>query len=502
MPTRQPNIILCTVDQLRPFETACCEHPVVRTPSMRRMMDQGPWFEVACSNSPLCVPARSALITGQYARTCTGTMGNHVGFPPSRQRVRCADPTLPEVLRAAGYRTGLVGKWHVHPAPDLVGFDEAIFPHNLHRHFGQTFYRCDGWRETIPGFSLDFEFEQVQHFIRTHRDRPFFLQYNLSPPHSPLCDAPSRYANRYAREAVQLRDNVVRDGVMADDKEVFRRYMWDYLGMLPENLEGDEASMTDNYDQRIRERPLHGLRRVYRDLHHLVASDPRMGAQLTRALPYLDDARVQATDLVELYRLYYGMVDCVDDYLGALLDWVDDTGLTQDTLILFTSDHGDQLGSHHRWQKACLYEESIRIPLLLRYPGTLPPGCLREQLASQIDIMPTLLTLAGLAVPETVQGQDLAPVLRGETATTGRNAVFVEAWQQQAIGVRTPTHLCGAPLGEGPEQTASPRMDQAMLFDLTADPFQQHNLAAVAPERASLERQLRAWHTATPWLCP
>ncbi len=266
----KPNIIICMADQLRPFETSLCQHPVVQTPAIQRLSEEGPWIETACSNSPLCVPARSVLLSGQYARTCTGTSSNYVGFPPARERVCCPATTLAESLRERGYRTGLIGKWHLHPAPDLVGSDEALFPHNLHRHYGQTFYNRRGDRRVIEGFSLDYELNEVQRFISDNKDRPFFLQYNLSPPHMPLCDAPSRYTERYRRDQVRLRENVMIDGEMAYDELFMRIYMWDYLGYLPDNLEGDEAFMSEDYARRNAERPQHGLKRVFRDLHRLI----------------------------------------------------------------------------------------------------------------------------------------------------------------------------------------------------------------------------------------
>lgn len=501
---KKPNIIICMADQLRPFETGLCRHPAVQTPAMERLAGEGPWFATACSNSPLCVPARSVLLSGQYTRTCTGTASNFVGFPPSRERVRCIDPTLPEMLRRNGYRTGLVGKWHLHPAPDLVGFDEAIFPHNLHRHYGQSFYDCRGPRDVPEGFSLDYELAEVERFIGTGRNSPFFLQYNLSPPHMPLCDAPARYTGRYRRDQVVPRGNVTLDGRMAYDERFMRIYMWDYLGYLADNLQGDEAFMSEDYGRRNAQRPQHGLKRVFRDLYRLLENDAPLSARLAEAMPYLDFDRMRSADLVDLYRFYYGMVNCVDDYLAGLLRILDDTGLGEETILVFTSDHGDQLGSHHLWQKAYLYEESIRIPLLFRWPGRLPPSRVDAQLGSLVDIAPTLLSLARLPVPPSMQGQDLSPVLRRERETLARNAVFIEAHRHGALGLRTPTAMYGLPLSGGTEHGATPDPAAEMYFDLQRDPLQLNSRPG--PEDgeavARLRRELLDWHRDTPWLRP
>ena len=249
---RPPNIVLCLCDQMRAFELGCYGHPVVRTPNIDRLASEGALFEIACSNAPLCVPARSCLLSGQYARTCAGTTTNFCGFPPSRLRTVCPDPLLPEVLRDAGYATGLVGKWHLHPAPDVCGLQEGTIPHNHHQHYRQSFYDLTGGdRRIVDGFSLDYEISQVREFVHAHRAEPFFLEYSLSPPHSPLADAPRRYLEMYSRDDALLRDNVRVDGVEAYDREWFYRYCFDYLGVLMILAEEDDWLMDDR--QHVRE---------------------------------------------------------------------------------------------------------------------------------------------------------------------------------------------------------------------------------------------------------
>jgi arylsulfatase A-like enzyme len=295
------------------------------------------------------------------------------------------------------------------------------------------------------------------------------------------------------------------DGRPAHDPRAFRCYLWDYLGHLPGNLEGDEASMTEDYDQRNRERPLHGLRRLFRDVWRLL-DDPELGPLLRRRLPYLDPDIVGRTDLVDLYRLYYGMTTCVDDRVGEMMSMLDGEGLLRDTLIVFTSDHGDMLGSHGLWNKGYVYEEAIRIPLLVRPPGGMAGLTVRDQVAGQVDVMPTVLGLVGLPTPPTVQGADLSAVVVGPAATAGEGAAYIEAHHRQ-IGVRTRDHLYAIPmLGNlEPDRRPAENTPDHLFFDLRTDPFQLRNLAAAA-EAEGVGRDLRdrllRWRAATPWKRP
>lgn len=498
-----PNIIICMCDQMRAFEVGCYGHPVVRTPHIDGLAADGCRFEIACSNSPLCIPARNVLLSGQYARTCVGTTSNFCGFPPCEQRLVCLDPTLPETLRAAGYRTALVGKWHLHPAPRVMGFDQADYPHNLHQHHRQSFYDINGQRTEPEGFSLDYEMQLVERFLSGQRqDSPFFLYYNISPPHSPLMDAPARYTTMYRREQATLRDNVRVNGKIAHDPRWFRNYMWDYLGHLALQGSATEVFMPDDYAARRLLAPSIGITRLVRDIQALM-HDMDAGPALRRQFPFLDDQTLENFDLQDLTTLYYGMVTCVDDYVGKLLKALDHAGLAENTIVLFLSDHGDNLGSHHLWQKDRLYEESIRIPMIFRWPAALPPQVIRSQVASMVDLMPTLLRLAGMPIAPTCQGTDLSPVLRRERDTVGENCAYLEAYRHQAIGIRTLDHLYGMPMrgSSEPQWTPDPDPSHHLAFDMVADPYQVDNRAAsdgaLTEPFASMRQRLHAWHDTT-----
>jgi arylsulfatase A-like enzyme len=171
-------------------------------------------------------------------------------------------------------------------------------------------------------------------------------------------------------------------------------------------------------------------------------------------------------------------------------------GLAEDTIVVFASDHGDNLGSHHAFNKGLLIEESIRVPLI--FWGGLAPQANTAQVAQLIDIMPTLLEQCGAEVPDTVQGRALGPVVRGDRETLEENGAFIET-STGAIGLRTPDHLYGMQLEKDLRTISN---DGKCLYDLAADPYEQRNLAGGTDTglEADFAQQLEQWNAQTPWL--
>ena len=459
---RQPNIIVCLCDQMRAFEVGCYGNPVVRTPHIDELAGQSKRFELAVTNAPVCMPARSVLNCGQYSRTCTGTADNYrirdeqgeslgPAQYPFADRPHAKDTTLAEQLRSMGYSTAVIGKWHIHSTPADLGFEYSLIPKVYHRNSDQTFMENEGSPFVVKGFAPAWEAHRVKQFLQEHNKigQPFFLYYNISPPHMPLADSPAKYQQMYHPQQIPLRPNVYQDGKLPFDAEWARIYLWDFL--------------------------------YYRkQLPH------------TLTLP-------QGFDLSHLLALYYGMCTWVDDLVGQLMKSLSEAGLASDTIVLFTSDHGDNLGSHGYWNKSRLIEESIRIPLMVRWPGNIKAGVNSAQVASLIDIMPTLLDLVGGQAPPSVQGRSLTPLLRGECQTLANNFAVIEA-NLDGIGIRTPTHLYGVDLDQGNRQILD---GHDLFFDLTQDPYELVNLAEHSQQLElgrQLRRQLQAWHDQTPWL--
>lgn len=458
-------------DELRWCELGCYGHPRIRTPHLDRFAAEGVRFDVGITNAPVCLPARSVVLSGQHARTCCGMTTNAgypgaadlsiAGFPqwPTGPRVHLPDPTLPELLREAGYATAAVGKWHIEAWPDRVGFDHYIIPAHHHAHTAQWFCEDGGPVFSPPGYSVDYELGRVRDYLEQRAqpsgdERPFFLYYNISPPHMPLADAPRRYTRMYGRDDVVLRRNVDPAHVLPHQTRRFLTYLWDY--------------------------------RYYRD-----------------KLPYTQTLPTDDFDLIDLTALYMGLVTWVDDTVGAMLRQLEQTGLAKDTIVVFCSDHGDNLGSWGQLDKGLWRDESARVPMMARGPG-LVSGLVTPQVGSLVDWAPTLLEFAGVDRPDHFQGQSLAPVLRGRRPTLDRNHTFIEA-PSQGVAVRTPTFVCGLPWNGGNERTRHrPIAPQPCeLFDMARDPFSMNNLVSDENSRGQAVRfgeWVREFDASTPWI--
>ncbi len=435
---RRPNVLILFPDQLRWSEVGCYGNKDIHTPAIDRLAESGVRFVHAYSNRPVCSPARSILLSGRYAR-CNGVMSNQndeaqIDRPTNR------DVTLAEVLGKAGYKTGLVGKWHLRPSPPTLGFQESVRSYFRHRYYRQIFDDNEDEKYVYDGFGPEHETRAAIEFIRRHRDEPFLLYVAYGPPHMPLAETPEKYRTMYDPASVPLRKNVWVDGQLAYNEEWFKIYLWDF----------QYYNHKETFPQRLPE----GF-----DLRHLTA-------------------------------LYYGAVTAIDEQIGRVLAALRESGLDEDTIVVLTSDHGDLLGSHGLFNKDTHHDEAARIPMIFRYPRAFQARVAGRCVASLVHVMPTILDLCGVPVPPSVQGESLAPVLAGRAETLADNAAYIETGP--ADGIRTERYCYFAD---------RKRPEREQLFDVEADPYELSNLAGDASHQAvlaSLRERVRKWQARTP----
>lgn len=448
---RQPNIILITSDQLRPYELGCYGGTQIATPNIDRLAARGTHWDTAITNYPVCMPARSVMMSGQMNRTATGGRTNisHGGregdftmpeYPyPGRPHLK--DPTLPELLRKSGYHTSVIGKWHIHSWPDDIGFDDYLIPRVHHAHSAQTYTRNGEPEFCAPGYSVDFEAAEAERLLarQARSDKPFFLYYNISPPHCPVADMPEEFRQLYDPAELTLRENTDEAGIENRDYW-YKVYRWDFR----------------YYSHRL----------------------PH-----TMTLP-------QGYDLRALAAEYFGAVTWMDRAVGRVLNAVSAAGLDEDTLIVFTADHGENLGSHGLVQKGTENDESIRIPLVMAGPGVKSNHKVVGSVASLVDLAPSFLAEAGQSTPAHMHGTSLMDEARGKPAD-GRTAFFETA---AGAGLRSPDTTLFARFATARQLEDTPET----LFDNQADPYQYKNRASAHPDHP-LMAELSRRDAALPW---
>jgi arylsulfatase A-like enzyme len=426
--TERPNILLILPDQMRASAMGCDGNAQVLTPHIDRLAAEGIRFKRTYANVPVCCPARAILMTGTYPHV-NGMIANDL-------RLREEQVTIAERLRDVGYRTGFIGKWHldggprepgfVPPGPRRQGFEFWAAYECHHRHFEPDYFRDSPEPIVVRKFEPEASCDFAVEFLKSQpKDKPFFLTVQMGPPHDPY-GAPEDYMKLYDVETI------------TPD---------------PSWQPGSETRPT----------PKAGLRR---------------GPLVNRFVPVGGKEEIAA---------YYAAITAIDDQVGRLLATLKETGADENTLILFTSDHGDMLGNHGMRRKRKPHDESARVPGILRWPARVPKGQIVDTLFSHIDMPPTLLALAGLAVPDEMQGADLSRVALGET-TAGPEAVLLQIFipsKGDSIpgpwrGLVTQTHTY-----------ARFKNEPWVLFDHEADPNQMTNLAA-DPAAADLREKLDA----------
>lgn len=436
----RPNIIFVFADQLRADILGCYGGRQIATPHFDRLASEGARFENAISTYPVCSPYRAMLLTGMMPMR-NGTVGNDTAPKDDL-------PSIAEACKEQGYNTAYIGKWHLEwdrtpfvPQDRRRGFDYWAVYNCSHRYFGAKYFT-----DTDEPLTYEEEFEPmgqtrlaVEYINERKDDGPFCMFMSWGPPHDPY-HAPEDYMNDVDPDAIEFPPN-------AEERAI-----------VDELLATDETPM----------------------------SEAMVKARAGRRKRLEDESKVRQ-DL----QGYYAATKSIDDCMGTLLAALDEAGIADNTIIAFSSDHGDMLGTHHMISKQCPLEESVRIPFMIRYPKRIPEGVEADALLAPIDVMPTLLSLAGLGCPTGIDGLDLSEAAEG-TNDDQRDALLTmklvpggNPWISNAMrpwrGVRTKRYTYARRLDLGPW----------LLFDNETDPGQMNNLVADPAYAALVEEMER-----------
>jgi uncharacterized sulfatase len=450
----RPNILIILTDQQKLDTLGTYGGTDVSTPNIDSLAQSGVRFNRSYCCSAVCSPSRGSIFTGLYPHA-HGVTGNNI-------RLRTDARTIAEVARDEGYVCGYAGKWHLDgpeypgwvPRSRGRGFEDSLLMFNRghwkyarstecgypglyadEHQFGE-YFELDHEEYSDAVYMTDYLTDVTVEFIENHAarrrgapggasggqqqasgDAPFLYVCSIPDPHQPWCVGPP-YDTMFDPNSLSL----------------------------PETFSDEDVTSEFPFTGRRRER----IERVYRE----------MIAEHGEEYVF---RRIKAA--------YLGMVKCIDDKVGRMLEVLEWTGQLDDTIVVFTADHGEYMGAHGLLYKGFMHREPYEVPLLIRYPQLATAGQPTDALVSNIDVMPTLLDLADLPIPSGMHGRSQAPVLRGE-ADEVRDAVFTELKTHRGIITREATYFVDTPHGE-------------FLFDYGVDPAETRNLAGDAAHRGT-----------------
>jgi arylsulfatase A-like enzyme len=442
----RPNIVFIMSDDHAAHAIGAYGSRVNETPNIDRLAREGAILTRVFATNAICTPSRAAILTGQYSHINGVTMFNR--FDSSRR-------TVASLLQAAGYHTGMIGKWHL--GSDPVGFDAWEILPGQGAYFDPILYTASGEKTYSGRYVTDVITDLGIEFIMTRpRDKPFFLMLHHKAPHRPWEPAPD--------QAVRFKDRWI------PEPETF----WDSYQTRSDALHENRQRIAEDLTPRdLKVPPPAGLE----------------GDALTRwkYQRYMQD--------------YLATIQSVDDGVGRVLAFLDRANLAGNTIVIYTSDQGFFLGDHGLFDKRFMYEESLRMPFLVRWPAGIKPGRRSEAMGLNVDFAPTFLDAAGIPAPADMQGRSLLPILKGRTPTDWRTSMYYRYYHDPGdhntrahYGVRTQTH----------KLIHFWKIDQWELFDLVNDPSELHNLydqpgqdgltATLKAELARLQRSVRDEH--------
>ncbi len=454
MPNR-PNILFIMSDDHAAHAMGCYGSRINETPNMDRIAAGGMRLDNCFCTNSICTPSRAVILTGTY---------NHVNgvttlSTPMDNRLQ----TFPKRLQAAGYQTAVIGKWHLgiglQHCPTGFDYWNVLPGQGLYHDPEMIEMAPSGERTVFKGYVTDLITDMSIDWIRRRdKDRPFCLLCHHKAPHRHW-EPDAKHAHLY------------------DDVEI------------PE-----PETFNDDYANRAAAAGAARMR-IGRDLNEIdVKAAPPEG---------LSPREVKKWNYQRYIKDYLRVVASMDDGIGRLLDTLDDDGLADDTVVIYTSDQGFFLGDHGWYDKRFMYEESLRMPFIIRYPREIAPGTVNADMVLNLDFPSTLLACAGVPIPDDMQGTSIRPLLRGRTPGGWRTSMYYRYWMHKAhhnvyahYGVRTRRYKLIYYYGEACGQEGAidePSEPEWELFDLDRDPCELNSVyrdAACADVVTSLKAEL------------
>jgi len=437
----RPNILFIFTDDHAPHAIGAYEgllKSVNPTPNIDRLAREGVLFQNSFCTNSICGPSRAVILTGKHSHLN--------GFRRNGDRFDGSQQTFPKLLQKAGYQTAMIGKWHL--SSDPQGFDHWQVLPGQGDYYNPDFKTPQG-RKRIQGYCTDIVTDLAINWLKEGRDqdKPFMLMCQHKAPHR-CWMPPLRHLQLYDDIDIpvpetlfdQFQDNA--SPARHQEMEINRHMHLGYdLFVTP---------YADIYKQVDAPEPQATDRSGVRNLQKMTPAQLKAwNAGYARKNAAFRESNLKGKDLVRwkyqrYMKNYLRCIKGVDESVGQLMDYLKASGLDENTIVIYSSDQGFYLGDHGWYDKRWMYEESLKMPLIVKWPGVAKPGTVNKDLVQNLDYAETFLDIAGAEIPDDMQGRSLVPLLKGEGADDWRDGIYYHYFEFPSVhmvakhyGIRT-----------------------------------------------------------------
>ena len=484
----RPNILFIFSDDHAPNAISCYPgglfDKIAPTKGIDRIAREGIRFDRSYCTNAICGPSRASILTGKHSHL-NGFIDNNSSYFDGLQT------TFPDLLREAGYTTAMIGKWHLHSNP--IGFDYWEILPGQGAYYNPDFIQMDNTRKRFQGHCNDLVTKKGLAWLKQAADskKPFMAMVQYKAPHRNWAPA-FRHINMFddvtMPEPETLFDNYEnRSSVLKEHAMGIQDHMsWgNDMKMQGENLFPSHFTGGPGNGQfnRLSDQNKKTFISAYEDENEQFIKDMRAGK--------LDQKAITSWKYQRYIKDYLAVIQSMDEGIAKILKHLDDSGLAENTLVIYSSDQGFYLGEHGWYDKRWMFEESLMMPFVVRWPGKIKPGSVSNAIIQNIDYAPTFLELAGAKIPESMQGKSLVPIFKaaGEKPKGWRDSIYYRYSGERTHnvaahdGVRTADHKI----------FWVPKTKEYQLFDMKKDPQEMksvHNDPAYAVVFNEMKQEL------------
>ena len=434
--SKRPNILFIMTDDHASHALSCYGSVTTRTPHLDRVANEGMRFKNCFCTNSICAPSRAVILTGKHSHI-NGQKTNSERFDGGQQ-------TFPKLLQEVGYETAMIGKWHLQSDP--TGFDHWEILPGQGAYYNPDFIQMDGSQKHYEGYSTDIITDLTIDWLDKQRDtnKPFMVKCHHKAPHRNWMPHPRHFGKHkhgtIPEPETLFADHSSRSKASPESAMSIRDHFfwgWDMKFHGPNLFPDHFMSGLENLEyQRMT-----AEQKAEWDAHY----EPENQAFIQQ----MQQGTLSEEDIVRwkyqrYMHDYLGTISAVDEGVGRILDYLDEQGLSDNTVVVYTSDQGFFLGEHGWYDKRFMYEESLRMPLLVRRPGQIKAASVADQIVLNLDFAPTFVDMADRVIPSDIQGESMLSILKGQRPPDWRTAMYYHYYEypgphqvKRHYGIRT-----------------------------------------------------------------